>query len=296
MEGVEGYASLCIERNSIIVSATPDITPYTLHLHTSHSVSSVHSGSEKLHRRGSSLVNQQEAAEMLADMKKHQTRNHSSPDMAADASSAAAAAMVTTKENDSVGGIGSVDSTGVEGSKGHSTKVKASLSESLDSRVSIRSDITLSEDNRTRESLSRAEDEEEDDDVITPSQNASHSFPSVSSPREVVDHMEVREERAGTVNSDMSGSCSTLQNERLEGGGGGGEMESSLEHIRKLQMSLAFRQELLNNVTQLKTDSRVGVEVAKLTESNFDLVQLLGRSLPHIVPNVNLAKREVKWV
>ena len=87
----------------------------------------------------------------------------------------------------------------------------------------------------------------------------------------------------------MSGSCSTLQNDRPEG-----EMESSLEQqqARKLQMSVLFRQELLS-VSQVKTESRVGLEVAKLAEPNFDLVQLLGRSLPHIVPNVSLSKREV---
>lgn len=97
-----------------------------------------------------------------------------------------------------------------------------------------------------------------------------------------------REERAGTIHSDMSGSCSTLQNDRPEG-----EMESSLEQqqARKLQMSVLFRQELLS-VSQVKTESRVGLEVAKLAEPNFDLVQLLGRSLPHIVPNVSLSKRE----
>ncbi len=58
------------------------------------------------------------------------------------------------------------------------------------------------------------------------------------------------------------------------------------------QMSLVFRQELLN-VCQAKTDSRIGVEVTKLSDPDLDIVQLLGRSLPHIVPNVNLAKREV---
>ena len=57
-------------------------------------------------------------------------------------------------------------------------------------------------------------------------------------------------------------------------------------------MSVPFRQELLR-VSQVKTESRIGLEVAKLAEPNFDLVQLLGRSLPHVVPNVSLSKREV---
>ena len=62
--------------------------------------------------------------------------------------------------------------------------------------------------------------------------------------------------------------------------------------VKKQHMSVTFRQELLG-VSQIKTDSRIGLEIAKLTEPNFDLVQLLGRSLPHIVFNVNLSKREV---
>ena len=69
--------------------------------------------------------------------------------------------------------------------------------------------------------------------------------------------------------------------------------------VKKQQMSVTFRQELLA-ISQIKTDSRIGLEIAKLAEPNFDLVQLLGRSLPHIVPNVNLSKREVSvcifWV
>jgi hypothetical protein len=57
-------------------------------------------------------------------------------------------------------------------------------------------------------------------------------------------------------------------------------------------MSVLFRQELLS-VGQVKTESRIGLEVAKLAEPNFDLVQLFSRSLPYVVPNVSLAKREV---
>jgi hypothetical protein len=56
-------------------------------------------------------------------------------------------------------------------------------------------------------------------------------------------------------------------------------------------MSTAFRQELLNTV-HLKIDSRIGLEIAKLSDSQCDIVQLIGRCLPYIVPNVILAKRE----
>ncbi len=65
-----------------------------------------------------------------------------------------------------------------------------------------------------------------------------------------------------------------------------------LLQAKKQHMSVTFRQELLS-ISQIKTDSRIGLEIAKLTKPNFDLVQLLGRSLPHIVPNVSLSKREV---
>ena len=57
-------------------------------------------------------------------------------------------------------------------------------------------------------------------------------------------------------------------------------------------MSVAFRHELLNTV-HLKIDSRIGLEIARLSDSKYDIVQLIGRCLPHIVPNVILAKREV---
>jgi len=75
------------------------------------------------------------------------------------------------------------------------------------------------------------------------------------------------------------------------------------------QMSLTFRQQLLS-VFQVKTDSRVSLEVSKATYNTIQIIALalqisklndadesvttvLGRCLPYIVPNVILAKREV---
>ena len=96
--------------------------------------------------------------------------------------------------------------------------------------------------------------------------------------------------RGDTLLREHSISSTTLQNERTEGeGGDGGEGGEG----GRLRISVAFRQELLNTA-QLRTDSRIGLEVERLNESALDLVQLLGRSLPHIVPNVILAKREVQ--
>ncbi len=67
--------------------------------------------------------------------------------------------------------------------------------------------------------------------------------------------------------------------------------EWSLGDINR-NMSLAFRQELLS-VIQIKTDSKVGLEVSKLSDPDLNVIELFGRCLPDIVPNVILAKREV---
>ena len=58
------------------------------------------------------------------------------------------------------------------------------------------------------------------------------------------------------------------------------------------RMSVSFRQALLSTA-ELKTDSRVGLEVAKLADPQLDAVKVFARCLPHVVPNVILAKREV---
>ncbi len=92
-----------------------------------------------------------------------------------------------------------------------------------------------------------------------------------------------RSETAETITRDRSESSLTLKSEKEEEDGA-----SPTYH-----MSVAFHQQLLNTIP-LRTDSRIGVEVAKLSDPELDLVQLLGRCLPHIVPNVILAKREVR--
>ena len=86
----------------------------------------------------------------------------------------------------------------------------------------------------------------------------------------------------------LSASCSTLKNEKQEL-----DRESSIEPPRRHLISVCFRQELLN-VCQLKTDPKIDGEVAKLASPSMDVVQMLGRTLPHIVPHMMHNKREVR--
>ncbi|XP_051871513.1 RAB11-binding protein RELCH homolog isoform X2 [Pristis pectinata] len=56
-------------------------------------------------------------------------------------------------------------------------------------------------------------------------------------------------------------------------------------------LSPAFHQALLS-FCRMATDSRLGVEVSRIADSEQCVMLMLGRCLPHIVPNVLLAKRE----
>ena len=107
-----------------------------------------------------------------------------------------------------------------------------------------------------------------------------------------------QEQQEGAVNKvegalereQLSASCSTLENEKQEG-----EREESVESQRRMVMSVSFRQELLN-VCQLKTDPKLDGEVAKLASPSLDVIQMLGRSLPHIMPHMMHNKREVRFI
>ncbi|KAG9347901.1 hypothetical protein JZ751_003918 [Albula glossodonta] len=57
------------------------------------------------------------------------------------------------------------------------------------------------------------------------------------------------------------------------------------------QLSPAFHQALLS-FCRMSADSRLGSEVSRIADSEESLMLMLGRCLPHIVPNVLLAKRE----
>ncbi|XP_063062743.1 RAB11-binding protein RELCH homolog isoform X3 [Engraulis encrasicolus] len=57
------------------------------------------------------------------------------------------------------------------------------------------------------------------------------------------------------------------------------------------KLSAAFHQALLS-FCRMSADSRLGSEVSRIADSEESVMLMLGRCLPHIVPNVLLAKRE----
>ncbi|XP_041422189.1 RAB11-binding protein RELCH homolog isoform X2 [Xenopus laevis] len=57
------------------------------------------------------------------------------------------------------------------------------------------------------------------------------------------------------------------------------------------KLSPAFQQALLS-FCRMSADSRLGSEVSRIADSENGVMKMLGRCLPHIVPNVLLAKRE----
>ncbi|XP_020018003.2 RAB11-binding protein RELCH isoform X2 [Castor canadensis] len=96
-------------------------------------------------------------------------------------------------------------------------------------------------------------------DSTTPKENSSDSFP--------------QREREGIPSSSPS-SKSTVHFDKPN---------------RKL--SPAFHQALLS-FCRMSADSRLGSEVSRIADSEKSVMLMLGRCLPHIVPNVLLAKRE----
>lgn len=223
-------------------------------------------GHKKTHRRGSSLTETQAVSNTITELKRQErTRTHSSPE--ADLKKITA----VLKEKEVVGGskqaepvserlkvdeMTSSESDDVSNEKRRSTISSTSI-------ISTQSDVTLSAD----------------DDVET----------VVDEGEKMKDWEE--KEQGNILTREQSISSTTLQNDKQEEEEEEGEGERG-EGKRMHQMSVTFRQELLN-IFHLKTDSRIGLEVSKLTDPNVDPVQLLGRCLPHIVPNVILAKREV---
>ena len=69
--------------------------------------------------------------------------------------------------------------------------------------------------------------------------------------------------------------------------------EEDEEIMKRLTMSTTFRQELLNSI-RLDSESHVGVEVAKLSDPNVDVIQLLGTNLPLICEHFDVKKKEVR--
>ncbi|XP_077982155.1 RAB11-binding protein RELCH homolog [Glandiceps talaboti] len=69
------------------------------------------------------------------------------------------------------------------------------------------------------------------------------------------------------------------------------ETTHSWEPCRK-NMPMQFQTALLGSPYSQSLDNRLTVEVSKIAQSNENVVLMLARCLPHIVPNVLLAKRE----
>uniref|UniRef100_A0A667YKT3 LisH domain and HEAT repeat-containing protein KIAA1468 n=1 Tax=Myripristis murdjan TaxID=586833 RepID=A0A667YKT3_9TELE len=66
---------------------------------------------------------------------------------------------------------------------------------------------------------------------------------------------------------------------------------SILSPLDNSKLSPAFQQALLS-FCRMSSDSRLGAEVSRIADSEESVMLMLGRCLPHIVPNVLLAKRE----
>jgi len=232
-------------------------------------------GYKKTHRRGSSLSERQkDMTDTVSELKrKTHTRNRSSPE--ADLTQIIAAAkeaegLDRSKQAECMGEGSKVNERkGSEGSDVCDEKSRE-FNRSTTSSTSVISDVTLSAD-------------DDADTVIDEGER----------PKEWEER-----ERSDTLKREQSISSTTLQNDKQDGEEEGRDKPDGQKgreaktEPRLHQMSVTFRQELLN-IFHLKTESRIGLEVAKLTDPNVDLVQLLGRCLPHIVPNVILAKRDV---
>ena len=216
---------------------------------------------KKTHKRGGSLT---ETQNIITELKRQErTRTHSSPE--SDLKKIAA----VLKQKEVEGGSKQVEPVSErlkvdkqrssESDNAPDEKRRSTISST--SILSAQSDVTLSAD----------------DDVET-----------VVDEGEKMKDWEEREQD-NVLTREQSISSTTLQNDKQEE-----EEEGEKGEVKRVhQMSVTFRQELLN-IFQLKTDSRIGLEVSKLTDPDVDPVQLLGRCLPHIVPNVILAKREVR--
>ena len=232
-------------------------------------------GSTLTHRRGSSFTEKSnhEVAQSLAAMKKRgHARNRSSPEnpltvpLESPPNSAAETTEVAKLEADvrrkSDPSVHSpTDRLSPKTELSYSTTSSASV-------VSAKSDVTLAaEDDSTtlvNEDSKRKEETEEDwqlrrrGDTLTPRE---------------------RSESSTTLQKEDEYQEEDEDEDRVKEEGG-------------YRMSVAFRQKLLD-ILHLKTDTRIGLEVVKLADPGVDVIQLLGRCLPHVVPNVILAKREV---
>ncbi|XP_069885103.1 RAB11-binding protein RELCH isoform X3 [Dipodomys merriami] len=104
-------------------------------------------------------------------------------------------------------------------------------------------------------------------------------------------HLSVSDEVDSTIPKENS-SDSFPRRER-EGIPSSSPSSKSAVHFDKpnRKLSPAFHQALLS-FCRMSADSRLGSEVSRIADSEKSVMLMLGRCLPHIVPNVLLAKRE----
>uniref|UniRef100_A0A3Q2NUA6 RAB11 binding and LisH domain, coiled-coil and HEAT repeat containing n=1 Tax=Fundulus heteroclitus TaxID=8078 RepID=A0A3Q2NUA6_FUNHE len=111
---------------------------------------------------------------------------------------------------------------------------------------------------------------------------------SLSSPRDKADAS------VGVAFGDLPGNCiEVVQELEYQLNLLNSEKQSlrSVFYIIACALSPAFQQALLS-FCRMCSESRLGAEVSRIADSEESVMLMLGRCLPHIVPNVLLAKRE----
>nr|XP_031359796.1 RAB11-binding protein RELCH isoform X2 [Lonchura striata domestica] len=93
-----------------------------------------------------------------------------------------------------------------------------------------------------------------------------------------------------TSKDDMLNSVSSKETEKLSSCAPSSKAAVHFDKPNR-KLSPAFHQALLS-FCRMSADSRLGSEVSRIADSEKSVMLMLGRCLPHIVPNVLLAKRE----
>ncbi|KAG8521136.1 RAB11-binding protein RELCH [Galemys pyrenaicus] len=103
-------------------------------------------------------------------------------------------------------------------------------------------------------------------------------------------HLSKSDEVESTVSKENQNSFSRREREGMPSSS---PSTKSTVHFDKpnRKLSPAFHQALLS-FCRMSADSRLGSEVSRIADSEKSVMLMLGRCLPHIVPNVLLAKRE----
>ncbi|XP_062932833.1 RAB11-binding protein RELCH isoform X4 [Cynocephalus volans] len=104
-------------------------------------------------------------------------------------------------------------------------------------------------------------------------------------------HLSMSDEVDSTVPKENS--PSSFPRREIEGMPSSSPSSKNIVHFDKpnRKLSPAFHQALLS-FCRMSADSRLGSEVSRIADSEKSVMLMLGRCLPHIVPNVLLAKRE----